>query len=74
MQVNLLKKNGTYVDKKDGKEKRFTNFYLQCGDSLIPVEVKFFPNEETGIDRQYAGRKEVLSAFADILPEKEAKA
>ncbi len=74
MQVNLLKKNGVYVDKKDGKEKNFTNFYLQCGDSLIPVEVCFFPDAETGKDVRYVSRKQILSAFADVLPEKEPKA
>lgn len=71
MQVQLFKKSGTYTDKKDGKEKRFVNFYLKCGDALIPVEIPYFPNERfDGRDPQYSGRKEVLSAFAAILPEK----
>ncbi len=67
-QVELLKKNGTYKD-KEGKEKQFTNFYLRCGDSLIPVEPKFFPNED-GHDYQFGSRKAILSAFASMLPEK----
>lgn len=71
MQVELLKKNGKYVDKKDGKEKSFTNFFLRCGDELVPVEVCFFPQEKfDGRDPNYNGRKKVLSAFAAILPDK----
>ena len=69
MQVTLYKKNGTYIDKDDGKEKRFTRFYLECGDNRIPIEVCFFRNEE-GRDPVYASRKAVLSAFAATLPEK----
>ncbi len=68
MQVTLYKKNGTYIA-NDGKEKNYTNFYVKCGDSLIPVEVCFFPNDD-GKDFAYAGRKAVLSAFAAILPDK----
>lgn len=72
IEVKLFKKEGTYVD-KDKNEKRFTNFYVQCGDKLIPVDVKFFPNEKLdGRDPEYAGRKEVLKAFAEKLPEKKA--
>lgn len=69
MQVELLKKVGTYVDKKDGKEKQSTRFYLRCGGSLVPVEVPYFEGED-GRDYQYSGRKAVLTAFADDLPEK----
>ncbi len=69
-QVRLLKKVGKYIDKKDGKEKPFVNFYVLCGDELIPVEVKFFGNEE-GKDYRYSGRKSVMSAFAELLPDKE---
>ncbi len=69
--VTLLKKNVKYIDKKDNnKEKTATNFYLQCGDSLIPIEVKFFADAATGKDNQYIGRKSVMSAFAEQLPEK----
>lgn len=72
MQVELLKKVGSYVDKKDGKEKSSTRFYLRCGGSLVPVEVPYFEGED-GRDYQYNGRKAVLTAFADDLPEKEQK-
>ena len=71
-QVELLKKEGKYVDKKDGKEKPFTNFYLRCGDTLIPVEPKFFADEE-GHDYQFKVRKGIMSAFAGILPDKPEK-
>ncbi len=71
MQVQLYKKVGKYTDKKDGKEKPFTNFYLKCGDALVPVEVCYFPNPKCdNRDPQYNGRKEVLTAFAAILPDK----
>ena len=70
MQVKLYKKKGTYVDKKDNKEKQYTNFYVECGDKLIPVEPVFFPNSALdGRDPGYSGRKSVLEAFAELLPE-----
>ena len=43
-QVGLFKKVGKYTDKQTGKEKPFTNFYLRCGDSLIPVQVVYYEN------------------------------
>lgn len=67
-EVKLFKRNGTYQD-KDGNEKKFTNFYVQCGDQLISVTPTYFENEE-GRDPAYAGRKMVLSAFAEELPDK----
>lgn len=71
MQVQLFKRVGKYTDKNDGKEKQFTNFYLKCGDALVPVEVCYFPQEKfDGRDPNYNGRKQVLSAFAAILPDK----
>ncbi len=68
MQVQLFKKVGKYTD-KDGKEKTSTRFYVKCGDTLVPIEVPYFEGED-GRDYQYNGRKSVLSAFADILPDK----
>lgn len=68
-QVELLKKVGKYTDKRDGKEKPFTNFFVKCGSELIPVEVKFYEGED-GKDPRYSARKAVLSAFAEELPEK----
>lgn len=74
MQVELLKKVGKYTD-KDGNEKQYTNFYVRCGDSLIPIEPCFFPDKDhDNKDFQYAGRKEVLKAFASILPDKDKPA
>ncbi len=67
MQVDLFKRNSTY--KKDGEEKVATNFYVKCGDTVIPIQVRFFENEK-GSDPNYSGRKLVLSSFASILPEK----
>lgn len=68
--VRLFKKEGTYKN-KEGKEKQYTNFYIQCNDKMIPVEVKFFPNENfEGRDPGYQGRVAVLSMLAEPLPEK----
>ncbi len=72
MTVQLFKKLGKYTDKQSGKEKQFTNFYVQCGDQMIPVEVVYFPNPKCeDRDPQYAGRKSVMEAFAETLSEKE---
>ena len=72
MVVELFKKKGKYVDKNSGKEKEFTNFYVKCGDQLIPVEAVYFPNQKCeGRDPGYQGRKAVLEAFAVTLPEKD---
>ena len=69
-QVQLFKKVGKYTDKKDNKEKTSVRFYIKCGDSLVPVEVPYFGGDD-GKDYQYNGRKAVLTAFADNLPDKE---
>jgi len=71
MLVKLMKKESTYVDKKDGQEKKATRFYLECGTSLIPIEPTYFENPETGKDAQYAARKAVMKAFAEDLPVKD---
>lgn len=73
MQVNLFKRRVPYVDQKDGKEKIATNFFVSCGDILVPVEVKYFENKETGRDDRYFERKTLLSAFADTLPDRPKK-
>ena len=73
MQVNLFKRRVPYVDQKDGKNKIATNFFVSCGDILVPVEVKYFENKETGRDDRYMERKTLLSAFADTLPERPKK-
>ena len=68
MLVSLFKKEGTYKD-KDGNDKRYVNFYVKCGDNLIPVEPCYFPQEKfQNKDPGYAPRKEVLKAFAETLP------
>lgn len=69
--LKLFKKKVTYKDAKDNnKEKTAINFYLKCGDTLIPIEVKFFADKITSKDNQYLGRKSVMSAFAEELPDK----
>ena len=70
MEIKLYKKEGTYFSEKDKKDKPFTNFYIQCSDVLIPVEIKYFPNANfQNRDPGYQGRFAVLSAFAEPLPE-----
>lgn len=70
-EVKLFKKNVTYID-KDGQEKTATNFYVFCGSVSVPVEVKFFPDKNTGQDPRYRERKIVMTAFAEELPENKA--
>lgn len=73
MQVELLKQITEYTN-KDGKEVKGTNFYLRCGDTLIPIDVKYFGKKDKDgkelPDPQYSGRKNVMYAFADLLPER----
>ena len=69
MQVELLKKNSNY--QKDGEEKTATNFYLKLNNVLVPIQVRYFEDKDTGEDKQYATRKTLLSAFASDLPDKE---
>ena len=73
-EIKLLKKETSYADKQTGEARQATRFYIQCGDALIPVQVTFFENPETGKDAQYASRKAILKAFATDLPEKEGNA
>ncbi len=69
--VKLFKQISHY--EKDGETKTATNFFVQCGDVNIPVEVKFFPNKETGKDQQYVGRRMILSSYAEEIPAKDKK-
>ena len=69
MQVELFKKIVPYTDNK-GEERTATNFFAKCGDVLVPIEVKYFENSETGEDRNYRTRKTLLAAFAGELPER----
>ena len=74
MLVKLFKKESTYIDKKDGQEKRATRFYLECGSAMVPVEPTYFENSTTGNDPQYASRKAIMKAFAEDLPSKDGNA
>lgn len=69
--VKIFKKTGTYFSKEKNKDVPFTNFYVQCNDQLIPIEVKYFPNPQCdNRDPGYQGRFAVLSAFAELLPDR----
>jgi hypothetical protein len=65
--VNLMKKQVSY--EKDGEQKTATNFFAKCGDILVPIEVKYFENKDTGRDDRYRERRVLLSAFAEELPD-----
>ena len=71
MEIKLFKKDTSFTDKQSGEIRQATRFYLQCGDALIPVQVTYFENPETGKDAQYASRKAILKAFATDLPAKD---
>lgn len=67
-EVKLFKRISHY--EKDGETKTATNFFVQCGDTNIPIEIKYFEDKETGRDNQYLGRKMVLSSYAEEVPER----
>ena len=69
MLVKLYKKNGEYKTQSD-ELKKVTNYFVECGDVLVPVEVKYFEDKETHTDKQYAMRRTLMSAFAEELPER----
>lgn len=71
MQVELLKKNSTYI--KDGEERTAINFYVKLNDVTVPIQVRYFEDKETGEDKQYSKRKALLSAFATTLPDVESE-
>ena len=73
-EIKLFKKETSYADKQTGEARQATRFYVQCGDALIPIQVTFFENPDTGKDSQYASRKAILKAFAADLPAKDGNA
>ena len=72
--VKLFKKSYTYKN-KDGEDVKGTRFYLECGDTLIPIEVTYFDKkDEKGNslgDSNFKSRKAVMSSYAEVLPDKE---
>lgn len=71
MQVELFKKISKYKN-KDGENKIAINFYLKVGDEFVPIEVRFFEDKKfNGNDPNYRGRKLLLSAMAELLPERQ---
>ena len=73
MEVKLFKRTGTYFNPTKKKDIPFVNFYVQCNDTLIPVEVKYFPNSKTdNRDLGYSRRMGMMEACAELLPDKEA--
>jgi hypothetical protein len=71
--VKIRKKEVTY--KKDGVDKRATNYFVQVNDQLIPIDIKYFPQEKFGgRDPAYQGRVATLSVVAELLPEKDNNA
>ena len=72
MEVKLFKQSVDYVTNA-GEKKTATNYFVQCGDVLVPVEVKYFEDKETKTDKNYRARRTLMSAFAEVLPERPAK-
>lgn len=72
--VELFKQLSDYTD-KDGNKKTATNFFLKIGSDFIPIEVRYFKDKKNPDtpDKNYRGRKMVLSAFAVELPKKVKK-
>lgn len=68
-EIKLYKKHGKYID-KDGVGRNTKSFYLKCGDELIPIDVKYFGTQDKP-DKQFVSRRSVLSAFSEVLPEKQ---
>ena len=64
MEVKLLSQTGNYKDKNTGEDKTYVNFFLECGNERIPIEVKN--------DKAYGSRRTVLKAFAEPLSDKVA--
>ena len=63
MSIKLYKKEGTYFDKEAKKDKPYTNYYVSCNGNMIPVQVKYFPNDNFGgRDPGYSARVAVMSA------------
>lgn len=69
MQVELLKQNVEYKDKK-GEDRKGVNLFIKFEQTLIPIEVKYFADKITGVDSQFSKRKFLLSSVASELPKK----
>ncbi len=71
--VDLFMKESTYTDKQ-GQARKSIQFYLGCGNSVIPVDVTYFNKKDAAgnsvKDVQYPGRREVMKSYADELPAK----
>ena len=71
MEIKLYQKNGTYTKKDTGEQKPYTNLYVKIGNSLIPINVPYFPNDALdGRDPNYNSRVSIIKAVAEELPEK----
>ena len=68
-EVKLYSEKGTY--QKEGKDKQYINFYVQCGSQMIPVEPKYFKKKNGEDDKGFIVRKGILDSFAEPLPVKE---
>lgn len=65
MEVKIYKRRRNYAQ-SDGSVKSVEQFFIMCGDVLIPIKVAFFGTDDKR-DYQYSGRKAVLSSFAEVL-------
>ena len=72
LELKLLKQKRTYKDSK-GEEKSVWDFFIKCGDKLVPIDARYFKGKNGEKDTKYAGRRDVLYSFAEVLPSKEEK-
>lgn len=68
--IELLKRKAEFKN-KNGETVKTTNFYLQCGDTLVAIEPKYFKQKDGSVDSGYSGRVAVLKSYAAELPEKD---
>ena len=65
VKLELYKHEGTYFSESKNKDVPYTNFFLSINGNRIPIEVKYFKQEQFGgRDPGYAGRMSVMSTFA----------
>lgn len=68
MQVNLLKRKVSYKDKDTGDMKNGTNYYLLINEEHVPIQIAYFKDKDTGVDKGYARRKGLMDALASPMP------
>lgn len=68
--LQLFRKKRTYVN-KDKKEVTTYDFYLMCGKSLLPIDIRYFKKDDGSSDTNYGHRRSILFDYSEVLPDKE---